>query len=694
MLAGVHFHMLSGVRSHDSDAGRIPQIAGRFAGLASLLLVFLLGVGPLRAAADEVLRTDPDVPPAESFYQAWESARTGDRARFHQLMAGLQDYFLYPYLQYEDLRFRRSTVDGEEMAAFLTAHEDWPFTPALRKTWLLTLGKMGRWDTLLQYAGDPVDTEIRCYLAQARIERGQTDGLLPVAQQLWTAGKSQPDACDSVFSWLRKQHGISSSLAWERIRLAMEARQPRLTLYLARFVDAGDQVWVRRWQEQERGGYYRLNQALQWSDQEEARVITSFGLRHLARNNADRAAQIYEEIEGRFSWSEDVRGGILREIALWSAVEGAKDTAARMRAVPEAYRDDRLYEWWARYELARENWAEVVLVIAGMSDSLKQDSRWRYWDARARLQVGDFEYPMDLLRGLALDASYFGFLSADMLDLPYSICPQQPEVSQADVDSLRQQPGFRRALELHRLGIRNWSRSEWQLAVRGLDRDGLRRAAALAVEQNWPDMAIFALGNSGDLRWYDWRFPTGYSTLVDPVALTRNLDASWVLGLMRSESAMAADARSSAGALGLMQVMPDTAQRLSKLHGIPYLGSQSLVQPEENIQFGTAYLRDLLERFEQNPVLATGAYNAGPGAVDRWLKSQTAADPTIWIETLPYYETRDYIPRVLAFTTIYDWRRQQPVKRISARMPVFKSGTMGIGNQNSETADVVCLASG
>lgn len=658
------------------------------------MLVILLLTGSRQATADENPATDPSLQQGQTFYQAWEAARTGDRARFHQLMAGLQDYLLYPYLQYEDLRFRRSTVAGEEMNAFLQAHEDWPFTPALRKTWLVTLGKNSRWDTLLQYAGDSDDTEIQCYVAQARIQRGQTDGLLPVAQKLWTVGKSQPDACDPVFNWLKKEHGISSDLAWERIRLAMEAREPRLTLYLARYVDAGDQVWVRRWQDQERGGYYRLNQARQWSDQAKGRTIASYGLRHLARSNADRAAEIYADLDGRFTWPEEVRGGILREIALWSAVEGAKDTAARVRAVPETYRDDKLYEWWARYELARENWAEVVLVIAGMSDTLKQDARWRYWDARARLQVGDTDYPMDLLRELSLEASYYGFLSADLLDLPYSICPQQPDVSQAEVDSLRQQAGIRRALELHRLGIRNWSRSEWQMAVRGLDRDGLRRAAALAVEQNWPDMAIFALGNSGDLRWYDWRFPIEYSSLVDPYAQSLKIDPSWVLGLMRSESAMAVDARSSAGALGLMQIMPDTAQRLSKRHGIPYSGSQSLVQPKQNIQFGTAYLRDLLDRFEQNPVLATGAYNAGPGAVDRWLKSQTATDPTIWIETLPFYETRDYIPRVLAFSAIYDWRRQQPVKRISARMPTLKSGTMGIGNQNSGTTDVACLVSG
>jgi soluble lytic murein transglycosylase len=686
--------MLSAVRSHDSDAGRIPQIVTRFAVMLGLLLVLCPLTGIRHALAQENPAVDLANRQAEAFFSAWEAARTGNRDEFHRLKAGLQDYLLYPYLQYEDLRYRRATVATEEMAAFLQSHQDWPFTAPLRKSWLLTLGKEGRWDALLRYAGDSGDTEIQCYLARARIGRGLTDGLMPLAQKLWTVGKSQPDACDPVFSWLRKNHGISSDLAWERIRLAMEARQPRLTLYLERYVDAGDQVWVSRWQEQERGGYYRLNQARQWSDQDKGRTIARFGLRHLARSDADRSAKIYEGLAGHFSWTDDDRGGILREIALWSAVEGAADTAQRMRAVPEPYRDDKLYEWWVRYELARENWAEVVLVIAGMSGELKSDPRWRYWDARARLQVGDSDYPLELLRELSLDASYYGFLSADLLDLPYAICPQEPTVTAAEVDSLGRQPGFRRALELHRLGLRNWSRSEWQLAVSRLDRDGLRRAAALAVEHDWPDMAIFALGNSGDLRWYDWRFPTAYSALVGPYAQSTNLDASWVLGLMRSESAMATDARSSAGALGLMQIMPDTAQRLAKRHGIPYGGSQTLVQPEENIQLGTAYLRDLLDRFGENPVLATGAYNAGPHAVDRWLKNPSTVDPTIWIETLPYFETRDYIPRVLAFSAIYDWRRQQPVKRISARMPELKSGKMGGSVAGSATAAVVCPAPG
>ena len=157
---------------------------------------------------------------------------------------------------------------------------------------------------------------------------------------------------------------------------------------------------------------------------------------------------------------------------------------------------------------------------------------------------------------------------------------------------------------------------------------------------------------------------------------------------------MAEDAVSSAGARGLMQVMPNTAKLLAKRHSIRYTGKEQLMQAENNIQFGTAYLRDLMDRFGENPVLATGAYNAGPHVVDRWMSERRVDDPAIWIETLPYYETRDYIPRVLAFSTIYDWRREQPVLRVSSRMPEFDSGSDRGNMQVRAKAEVVCRTPG
>ncbi|MEE8339611.1 MAG: transglycosylase SLT domain-containing protein [Xanthomonadales bacterium] len=656
--------------------------------LAVVLLAMLAGLLPSLAIAGQ----GSGVQDRERFSRAWKAASRGERKVFLQLMPTLEDYLLYPYLQYEDLRFRRASADDREMATFLDEHSDWAFNAGLRTAWLKALGKKARWDSLLKYADGTVDTELRCYLAHARIARGQTDGLVAVAQRLWAVGKSQPDACDPVFKWLRQQGGITAGLAWERIRLAMEARQPRLTLYLARFVPDSERVWVERWQQQDRTGYRRLDRAQQWPDVEKSRQITSYGLRRLARSDPDRAWQVLEMLDGHFDWPPDVEGAILREIALWSAVEVSAGTSQRMRAVPGMYRDGKLLEWWARFGLATQNWGEVMLVIASMPPDLKDDARWRYWDARARLLMGDQEQAGKLLGELAQEASYYGFLSADYLDQPYSICLQQPQVDPASVVALREQPGFQRAVELRLVGMRNWSRSEWQMATRQLDNEGLRVAAALAIEENWPDLAIFALGNSGDLRWYEWRFPVEYSTLVESHARSKNLDVSWVMGLMRSESAMAEDAVSSAGARGLMQLTPDTARRLARRNSYRYTGRDQLLQAETSILFGTSYLHELVDRFGNNPVLVSGAYNAGPNAVERWLDSQPGAEPAIWIETLPYFETRDYIPRVLAFSTIYDWRLQMPVTRISSRMPAFDSGNMGGANQGRRTTSVVCQA--
>lgn len=627
----------------------------------------------------------------EAFSEAWQAAAKGDRSTFEQAMPGLRDYLLYPYLQYEDYRHRRARVPDAEMAAFLEQHEDWAFTAGLRKAWLRTLGSKDRWPSLLQYAGDASDTEIRCHVAHARIREGLTDGLLDDARELWAVGQSQPDACDPVFNWLRRQGGIDDGLAWERIKRAMEARHPRLTLYLARYLDASERVWAERWQQMDRTGYRRLDRASHWHDLPKSRDIAHYGLGRLARSDPDRAEQVWRQLESRFSWNEADRASILREMALWSAVEGLAATPDRMRAVPEGYRDDRLMEWWVRYDLSRANWAEVMRGIEAMSEDVRSDSRWRYWHARALLESGDREAAGQGLDQLATEANYYGFLAADSLGRPYAICPEEPSMSQEEIDALGATGGFQRALELRAAGIENWARAEWQGAVAGLDRDGLRRAAGLAYSRDWPDRAIFALGNSGDLRWYEWRFPLDYAPLAEPWATRYGLDPSWVLGLMRSESALAVDAISSANARGLMQVTPGTAKQLSRRHGIAYSGSAQLLQAEKNIEFGTAYLRDLLDRFDENAVLASGAYNAGPHVVDRWLDERKTSDPTIWVETLPYFETRDYIPRVLAFTTLYDWRRTGdaggPVKRLSGRMPALDAAAPP---PPQESAEVVC----
>jgi soluble lytic murein transglycosylase len=149
---------------------------------------------------------------------------------------------------------------------------------------------------------------------------------------------------------------------------------------------------------------------------------------------------------------------------------------------------------------------------------------------------------------------------------------------------------------------------------------------------------------------------------------------------------MVETARSSANALGLMQVTPATGKRVAKKHGLAWHGSAQLKTVSGNLPIGTAFMSDLLQDYSHNPVLVSGSYNAGPNAVQRWLDTRPLGEAAIWVETLPYFETRDYIPRVLAFTTIYDWRLGGGVKRISERMPHIESGKISVKG----SANVVC----
>lgn len=654
--------------------------------LAALLVALWPGVP--RVLAEEIDLAGQRA----AFSAAWEGARKGDRQSLEHSLDSLAGYILHPYLRYEDLRHRRRSAGEAEMSGFLEAHRDWAFAAGLETAWLRSLGERGQWGAVLKHGAKSQDTEVRCHFATARIQTGATDGLLPVARALWTKGESQPDACDPVFAWLKQQGGINSGLAWERFGLAMEVRERKLARYIVRFMDEDDRAWAERWLQQDRKGYRQLDAASRWPDSEKGRTIVQSGLGRLARDDPDRAWEIFLALDGAIGWSETERGAVLAGLALWSAVGRSPNTDDRMHAVPAAFRDGKLLEWWVRHQLLQEDWRGVIESIAAMPPELQDDSRWLYWIARARNESGAVAEGRAGMEQLALRANYYGFLAADHLGLPYAICPEAPNVAESDIGRFLKREGVDRALELRLVGLSDWARGEWGRAVRGLDNAGLRAAAAVAVRADWPDMAIFALGNSGDSRWYEWRFPLGYRALVSAQADDNGVDPSWVLGLMRAESALAEDAISHAGARGLMQITPGTATRLARKHSFEYGGRAELLVAETSVRFGTAYLGDLLERFHGNPVLATGAYNAGPNAVERWIGGEATDDPAIWIDTLPYFETRDYIPRVLAFSTIYEWRLGQAVKRVSSRMPPLTPGGAAAAEIPMGNAKISCTA--
>jgi soluble lytic murein transglycosylase len=471
----------------------------------------------------------------------------------------------------------------------------------------------------------------------------------------------------------------------------MNTGNARFTLYLARFLPPQERIRLERWQTVNRSGYRNLDRATNWPDEPVAREISAISLKRYSRNDPEKAWEVFKVLDGHFAWSPDSRGAIIRDIALQSAVALTTSSLEVMSAIPVSHRDDQVLQWWARAALVSEQWETLLGVIEQLPPESKSDGRWRYWRAFALNKLGQPEEAGAVWEALSREASYYGFLSADTLQKPYSICPLEPAVSQQTIDQLKQQADVSRAIELRAAGLENWAISEWSLAASRLDKDGLRAAAGLATQEGWHDRAIFALGDSGDRQFYEWRFPILWESEVNASSSKNQLDAAWVHGVMRSESALAETARSSAGALGLMQVTPATARRLARENGFTYRSSEQLKEAELNIRFGARFMRELLDKYDHNPVLVSGAYNAGPEAVNRWLKSRPRGSASVWVESIPYYETRDYIPRVLAFTAIYQWRLNQPVTRVSSRMPGLDSSKLDSSKMGPvEITEVVC----
>jgi soluble lytic murein transglycosylase len=357
-------------------------------------------------------------------------------------------------------------------------------------------------------------------------------------------------------------------------------------------------------------------------------------------------------------------------IALWTVASYLPGSAQRLAAVPASAYDPKLHEWQVREAIARGDDATALKAIIAMDPVQRNDPRWQYFEARLREKQGDAKAAHALYEQAARTATYHGFLAADRLHQPYSICPIELTVSDDTRAKVAATPALIRALELFQIDRLAWAEREWKQALTGFDDTQRQIAVALAEEAGWYDRSTFALGQNApdELRLYSLRFPLNEANTVREQARANGIDPAWVAAEIRAESAWMPMARSGADARGLMQLLPSAGARAAHSLGIPWSGGDMLYEPQTNITLGSAYLRQMLDRFDGRTYLAIGAYNAGATPVERWLAQRPRLDPDFWIETVDYKETRDYIMRVLAFSVIYDWRFDGKAVPLSDRM--------------------------
>ncbi len=613
--------------------------------------------------------TQPDEAQRAAFRQAYAAAQQGGDG-WRQLAAGLQNYPLYPYLEAAALTHDLRQLNRAPVQEYLQTYPDMIPANDLRRDFLLELARRQDWNDFLALYRPGLGDALSCDALQARLSQGGKLDFDKDLAALWSK-PNLPDACDDVLQAARKQGLLTPARLWARIDRATEAGKGGTVAQLAGWLPASDAVVAERYAQALRDPASAVASASAWPDTARSRQAAALALQRLARRQSAAADNAWQQLQHRLAFTPAQRDGILQSLAVFHATDFDETSLERLIALPASAQNDSTREWRVRVALAQQDWHAVIAAIAAMPASQQNDAEWRYFRARAQGQLGHAAEAKRLYATLAGEPGYFGFLAADRLGSGYAICPltlaENPQREQA----LLAMPGLRRAFELYAVGLPRLARREWALALDGADPETLQQAAALAWREGWYDRSVFAFNSGRALRYYEQRFPLPTEDGVEQQSKQAGIDPAWAYGILRVESAWVTDARSGADARGLMQLLPDTAAQVARRSGLGWSGGDSLYDPAVNVSLGTRYLAQLAERFNGSPWLASAAYNAGPVKVEQWLDAHGSLPPDLFVASMPYKETREYVARVLAFSVIYDWRMHGDALPLSSRMPAI-----------------------
>jgi soluble lytic murein transglycosylase len=606
------------------------------------------------------------------FDDAVQALATGQHDTFKQLAQSNSAYILYPYLEFYDLRERLDGASEEEVARFINKYSNLPISWRLRTRWLFDLAESKRWSSYHKFYTGQNNIKLKCYYLHAQLQVDKSNytlkTVLDQAEQLWLTGHRRPQECKPVFEKLIEHDRITGKMLWQRIELAMKKGDFKLAEELATPFNRRDRDLVKLWQTVYRNPEKGLAMREMKRNHMVIRKIAEQAVRKIARSDQDKAFELWGKAVRRYSFSNDQRNEMRRYIALHAAYDYHPNALNWLKAIPKKYQNDDVRIMRVRLALKGEDWQELIRAINDLEPEEKEKYQWRYWQARALEQLGKKAMALENYTEVSANTNYYGFLAADRIDSPYRFNSEPLQRDDDTIKTLTSMPGVQRTRELYLLGRVSDARSEWNAVTRKLDADQLKVAALMVYEWEWYDNAIITVAKTGHLADLDLRFPTPFKDLVYMNAQTYGLDPSWIYGVTRRESAFNVHARSSAGALGLMQLMPSTARYQSKKLGLTRPSISDILSTEQNLLLGSAYLNYVLTKFSGNQVLATAAYNAGPNRVLRWLPKDGYVPADIWVDTLPYKETREYVRAVMAYATIFDWKLKQQITPLRERM--------------------------
>jgi soluble lytic murein transglycosylase len=573
------------------------------------------------------------------------------------------DHVLSPYVEYWRLMLSSRTEDAR-IADFLARHPGSRMAEMLRADWLKSLGVREAWPAYLAEYPRLVrpDAAHQCYAYRAEWALGDRSHQRE-AVALWFTGRDMPSACSPLFMQLTEAGLIREEDVWRRLRLALEAGNPNVARAVANALPEAQRPAAALLDQASRDPARLLGGSRLDPGQRGDREVALYALDQLARRDTGQAGQALLRRAAQFSPEE--LGRAWAHLATWAARRHEPQALAWFQRA--AASNDFQREWWARAALRAGDWQAVQRAIDGMGEATREQPVWRYWRARALQASGRRVAANPLFLALSREHHYYGQLAQEELGPVVQAPAINIKMGGDDIAAIARHPGIVRAQALYQLGLRNDASQEWNWVVQTFTDPQLLAAAELARRMEWYDRAINTAERTRELHDFELRFLAPYRELAQQAARENQIDEAWVFGLMRQESRFINVARSGAGASGLMQIMPATARWIARRLGIKRFNPKDMRDPAKNIQFGAFYLKHVQTSLDDSPVLATAAYNAGPGRAQRW-RDPGPMEAAVYIESIPFTETRDYVKKVMSNAMYYAARFGQPSVLLKDRL--------------------------
>jgi soluble lytic murein transglycosylase len=423
--------------------------------------------------------------------------------------------------------------------------------------------------------------------------------------------------------------------------------------------------------------------ALQWADTPATRELIAQALSRVAKRDGQAAMAAMTSAAKHFAFTSYEQGLVARELVRRRVQDYEPNALIALAQIPVSAFDDSLHEWRLRYLLKAQRWDSFLAAVAQLPPTLAEKENWRYAHARVLELVGRASEALPIYQALASQLNFHGVLAADRAGADYPLCDSSGLLDSKLSISVLARNDMRRFFALNDIGWRTEAMREWMAMLARMSPAERRQAGLIASKEGLNNQAILALNQPADRSLLSARFPLAHQDTLRKAALDHDIDAAWLAGLIRQESAWNPLARSHADARGLTQLLPSTAARLlPKVVSYKVVGKgkkkrtvkvETLARPDlydvdTSLDLGAKYLSLNFRHQDSDMVTTTAAYNAGPNAVAKWKDALLELAPDLWVETIPYFETREYVARVLMYSVIYDWRLDGALRRLSGRL--------------------------